>query len=303
MDVTLAVPLARFATRSLANVFAATVFKDDLAMSLCNSTTSQRCTSTSTKSRMVTHLHARQSVSATIRATSRATLGEATPSSLRSKYVRPLTKRRLECTVNVLCFNFQNEVLQDVSIDRPSYYRMVLRYVNPSDETVMAKVRMVPENPNDAEQTYLVRMEPSKEPKSVTVAGPSGNLPTPFILNTGTWTISIATNTSLLLDYFALLPAAYYEGTILQERVLKPCLFGEQQQGSCRQFTYASLNHYESAGADTALALSGDDSKPAEIVQDSRVSLQTSVIHFGRFDAFFTLSIHYAASERWSGSE
>ena len=145
----------------------------------------------------------------------------------------------------------QNEVLQDFLIEKPSLYRMILRYVNPNDETIMAKVKLSPENPNDAEQSYVVRMEPSKEPRFVTVAGPSGNLPTPFILNPGTWTASIATNKSLYLDYFALLPAAYYEATILQERVLRPCLFNDQQsQGSCRLFTYASLADFDQVRGD-----------------------------------------------------
>lgn len=145
---------------------------------------------------------------------------------------------------------------------------MILRYINPNDETVMAKVKLSPENPSDTEQTYLVRMEPTREPKLVTVAGPSGNLPTPFILNTGTWTASIATNKSLYLDYFVLMPAAYYEGTILQERVLRPCLLHEQHQGSCRQFTYASLNHFASAGSDASYTPEGNG---ASLIPDPRV--------------------------------
>ena len=151
---------------------------------------------------------------------------------------------------------------------------MILRYVNMNEETVMAKVKLSPENPHDAEQTYLVRMEPTREPKFVTVAGPSGNLPTPFILNPGTWTASIATNKSLHLDYFALLPAAYYEGTILQERVLKPCLFTEQQQGSCRQFTYASLANYDTIRGDSAYTLVDDNTGTAEFVTDARVIMK-----------------------------
>lgn len=161
-----------------------------------------------------------------------------------------LTWLSVTSSYNNTLIGVQNEVLQDFLIEKPSLYRMILRYVNPNDDTIMAKVKLSPENPNDAEQSYLVRMEPSKEPRFVTVAGPSGNLPTPFILNPGTWTASIATNKSLYLDYFALLPAAYYEATILQERVLRPCLFNEQQ-ASCKQFTYASLAGYDQARGNT----------------------------------------------------
>lgn len=160
---------------------------------------------------------------------------------------------------------------------------MILRYVNLNDETVLAKVKLSPENPQDQEQAYFVRLEPSKEPKFVTVAGPSGNLPSPFILSPGTWTASIETNRSLNLDYFVLLPAAYYEGTILKERVLKPCLFGEQS-GSCRQFTYASLAGYDGVQGDAAYTLEEDNVSPAITVPDSRVTsnnkFKTNLTHF-----------------------
>ena len=171
----------------------------------------------------------------------------------------------------------QNEILQDFLIEKPSLYRMILRYVNLNDETVLAKVTLSPENPNDAEQSYLVRMEPTKEPKSVTVAGPSGNLPTPFILNPGTWTSSIATNKSLFLDYFALLPAAYYEATILQEKVLKPCSV-DQQQTSCRHFAYPSLAKFVSVRGQRAYLLENDTPKSSATVTDSRVKF--ILIHF-----------------------
>ncbi len=54
-----------------------------------------------------------------------------------------------------------------------------------------------------------------------------------------------------------LLPAAYYEATILQERVLRPCLLTEQQ-GSCRHFTYASLENLDQTRGD--LGIVGDGS-------------------------------------------
>lgn len=158
-------------------------------------------------------------------------------------------------------------------IEKPSLYRMILRYVNPNEETIMAKVKLSPENPNDAEQSYLVRMEPSKEPRSVTVAGPSGNLPTPFILNPGTWTASIATNKSLYLDYFTLLPAAYYEATILQERVLRPCLLTEQQ-GSCRHFTYASLENFDQTRGDLGIVGEGGSRNQPDVIKDPRVNIK-----------------------------
>ena len=155
---------------------------------------------------------------------------------------------------------------------------MILRYVNLNDHTVMAKVTLSPENPNDAEQSYLVRMEPTREPRFVTVAGPSGNLPTPFILNPGSWTSSIATNNSLFLDYFALLPAAYYEATILQEKVLQPCLVDQAPGSSCRQFAYASLDQFQSVRGDRAYVIDDDVPRSPATITDSRVSFNPCLL-------------------------
>lgn len=98
---------------------------------------------------------------------------------------------------------FQNEILQDVHIDKPSLYRMVLRYVNPNSDSVLAKVTLSPENPNDVEQSYLVRMEPSRQPQLVTVAGPSGNLPTPFFLNPGMWTVGTVSSSYIKRNWIS----------------------------------------------------------------------------------------------------
>ena len=171
---------------------------------------------------------------------------------------------------------------------------MVLRYVNPNDETILAKVTLSPENPNDVEQSYFVRMEPTREPKIVTVAGPSGNLPTPFILNPGSWTAGISANTrcvhstnlkfelerirfkcfSLFLDYFALLPAAYYEATILQEQVLRPCLAMDHEEGagSCRHFTYPSLSGFDNVRGEGAFVALEDERQQVFLAIDPRVS-------------------------------
>lgn len=162
--------------------------------------------------------------------------------------------------------------MQDFQIEKPSLYRMILRYINPNDEMILAKVTLTPENQNDAEQSYMVRLEASKEPRFVTLAGPSGNIPTPFVLNPGQWTATIATNRSLYLDYLAILPAAYYEATILQERVLLPCS-ADQEKGTCRHFTYPNLAHLESVSAETATIGGEDERIEAELITDTRVNI------------------------------
>ena len=56
-------------------------------------------------------------------------------------------------------------------------------------------------------------------------------------------------------DYFALLPAAYYEGTILQERATEPCYLG-QEQPLCLLYAYPDLSW--AAGAAAAEGFNAD---------------------------------------------
>lgn len=43
-----------------------------------------------------------------------------------------------------------------------------------------------------------------------------------------------------MLDYFVLLPAAYYEASILTRKILNPCELGNMEL--CRHYKYASLD-------------------------------------------------------------
>lgn len=63
---------------------------------------------------------------------------------------------------------------------------------------------------------------PTTEPQFVTVSGPKG--PSPFVLDPGRYTFSVkADKDALFLDYFVLLPAAYYEASILTQKIDTPC--------------------------------------------------------------------------------
>lgn len=76
---------------------------------------------------------------------------------------------------------------------------MVFRFVNPNANTVFGAIRLIPENPNDIEQNIQVQFRNTSEPGFVTVSGETGNVPKPFVLNPGRWSVSINVNQSVLL--------------------------------------------------------------------------------------------------------
>ncbi|KAK0176557.1 hypothetical protein PV328_000678 [Microctonus aethiopoides] len=137
----------------------------------------------------------------------------------------------------------QNEVIQRLQIQKSSLYRMVLRFVNKNSEAVLGTIKITPDNPQEIEQSFKVQLKPTSEPTFVTVAGVHGNHPAAMVMNPGYWSISIATEKNLFLDYFVLLPAEYYEATILTQDVDVPCEIG--QTGLCRHYGYPDLSNFD----------------------------------------------------------
>lgn len=90
--------------------------------------------------------------------------------------------------------------------------------------------------------------KPTTEPQFVTVSGAKGDILSPFVLDGGRYEISIKTNpivstdTFIFLDYFVLLPQAYYEGTKLTKKIEVPCEIGDM--GLCRHYKYPSIIEY-----------------------------------------------------------
>ncbi|XP_042143659.1 laminin subunit alpha-like, partial [Ixodes scapularis] len=112
-------------------------------------------------------------------------------------------------------------------------------------------------------------LPPSREPRFQGVVGQDGVTALPFVLNPGRWTLSIKAPRPVFLDYMVLLPEAFYEATLLQERVRHPCLRGGNMAGPCRQLRYPAL-------PDTAVpvaAAQGADGQgaPVQILDDADV--------------------------------
>ena len=65
-----------------------------------------------------------------------------------------------------------------------------------------------------------------------------------MVMNPGHWTVTITIEKSLFLDYFVLLPAEYYEASILTQEVSTPCQIG--YKGLCRHYAYPSISKFNS---------------------------------------------------------
>lgn len=90
-----------------------------------------------------------------------------------------------------------------------------------------------------------VLFKPTTSPQFVTVSGAKGDIPSPVVLDPGRYTISIKTDKFLFLDYFVLLPAAYYEASILTKKIENPCELGNSDL--CRHYKYPSIIEYKPA--------------------------------------------------------
>ncbi|KAG6444669.1 hypothetical protein O3G_MSEX003477, partial [Manduca sexta] len=139
----------------------------------------------------------------------------------------------------------QNEVINVVQIYKSSLYRMVIKYANPLHDNVVATIIITPESVVDIQQKFNALLRPTHSPQLMTVAGEKGNAPAHFVMNPGNWTVTIKTTKEVMIDYFVLIPEAYYEATVLTKLVDRPCVVGDQKL--CRQFTYPSLGVFPTA--------------------------------------------------------
>lgn len=159
-----------------------------------------------------------------------------------------------------------------MNILRSSVYRMVIRYVNPLAESVVANILITSDNPSEVDQNAKVLFQPTTAPQFVTVSGAKGEIPSAIVLDPGRYTISVKTDKYLFLDYFVLLPAAYYEATILTKKIENPCELGDLEL--CRQYKYPNIEEYKplsrgfNAQGEDATELYNDD-EHLNLIQNS----------------------------------
>lgn len=169
-------------------------------------------------------------------------------------------------------------------MDKSSLYRIVLSYVNPSEEPIVGEIIATPDNPTDVEQKSKVRFEP--DGNLVTVS--AGSVPAAFYFNPGRWQFTIKVQDYLMIDYFVLLPAAYYEASILQKSVREPCLLDMRIMDAtkmdsgrrvryvpnpCIKLQYPSLGSFETVRQDKAYILkNGEKNRPRKFYTDGKVA-------------------------------
>lgn len=101
----------------------------------------------------------------------------------------------------------------------------------------------------------------------VTVSGSKGEIPSPIVLDPGRYTISIKSNVpNLLLDYFVLLPAAYYEASILTRRVETPCEIGATHL--CRHYGYPDVSYLNPTYVPFVIDVNEEATRPGVYYKD-----------------------------------
>lgn len=129
-----------------------------------------------------------------------------------------------------------------------------------------------------------VLFKPTAQPQFVTVSGSKGDIPSPIVLDPGRYRISVKTDRFLFLDYFVLLPAAYYESSILTKKIENPCEL--DNLALCRHYKYPAIVEYNPsyrpivANGDTATQPTEfyEDKQHLELIhQDTPLPMITSV--------------------------
>lgn len=137
----------------------------------------------------------------------------------------------------------QSEVTNDVDIQKSSVYRLIVRFLNPTKEPIVAEMSIISENPANPDQHGKILFKPNEKPEFVTMSGVKGDIATPIVLDPGRYSIVIKTAQPLFLDYFVLLPAAYYEASILTKKIINPCKYNENTD-LCRLYKYPSTHEF-----------------------------------------------------------
>lgn len=163
--------------------------------------------------------------------------------------------------------DIQNEVRNEFMVKKSSLYRIVIRYVNQNPYNVTANILIQSENPLEVDQSVKVLLRPTTSPQFVTVSGVKGNKPSPVVLDPGSrYTFTTKANKNVMLDYFVLLPAAYYEASILTRKITNPCELGNMEL--CRHYKYASVNDFQPSTTPFIAGANDKPNMPTEVYAD-----------------------------------
>ena len=168
--------------------------------------------------------------------------------------------------------DLQKEIITNLTIQKHSIYRAIIRFVNLNSETISGSLTFTPsETFGETQQSSSILFEPTKEPKRLYVVGKPGLIIAPLVLNPGQWEVSLkADKNDLLVDYLVLIPQAYFDQTILQERFNEPCTLSKQHM--CRHYAYPQLPEDSSvARGQSAFLSDGDARSNAKVFNDGDI--------------------------------
>ena len=167
--------------------------------------------------------------------------------------------------------DLQKEIITNLTIQKPSIYRVIIRFVNLNSETISGSLTFTPsESFGETQQSSSIQFEPTKEPKLLYVVGKPGLIIAPLVLSPGLWEVSLkADKNDLLIDYIVLIPQAYFDQTILQERLNEPCPLVKQH--NCRHYAYPQFSESSIVRGQSAFVSDDDARTNAKLFKDEDI--------------------------------
>lgn len=165
--------------------------------------------------------------------------------------------------------DLQKEIIANLTIQKPSIYRAIISFVNLNTETVTGSLTFTPwETFGETQQSSSIHFEPTKEPKRLYVVGKPGLIIAPMVLNPGQWEVSLKVDKNdLLVDYLVLIPQAYFDQTILRERLDEPCRLARQHM--CTHYAYPHFPEESSiVRGQSAFLTDGDARTDAKLINE-----------------------------------
>lgn len=136
----------------------------------------------------------------------------------------------------------QKEIYTNISIRKEGDYRIIVRYVNNNNEPVNGVLKFTSTDwMNEEPKNIPITFEPTSQPKILFVTNKQLIQKSVASLDPGPWRISLKVDRfNFLIDYVVLIPQAYYDNSLFQEKRRDACLYNSVQ-ASCLRYRYPTL--------------------------------------------------------------
>ena len=137
--------------------------------------------------------------------------------------------------------SIMRQVNWEIYVFKPSFYRLVFRYVNLNNEPVAGQITFTPDLTQEEPQSAKAWLPPASTPRT-DFASNRQNQVNQVILNPGKWNASLKVDKDILIDYMVIIPEAYYEATLLKQLDPPACLDEEKDDVTlCSHYAYPPL--------------------------------------------------------------